>query len=806
MTLPVPNLDSRTFENLVAEALRRVPRYTPDWTNHNDSDPGKALITLNAWLIETLLYQINQVPQQNYVAFLNLLGITPQPARAAATELTFTLKPLALPTDPLTVNLPAATRVAVDDPDLPTEVVFETGAAARALNGAVGLALVPGADGTWSPVTSYDSKAGVTTWLHAFDPFGAGNQFILALVLRPTITKPVEAYAEDRFPPGLLDLFVETTQVFDKDASGAIIPGPLVRAAGPIGLPGLAQPALVWEAFTGPQADKLDFGGTEYWEKLVAVDDSGTMTRSGHLGLDLPANLTPVPFDILPAAAWGKLGLIRPPVSFEDIKAALSTPEDDLGDRLRAALDEKKWALMGIPAARFNKVLSSCTTGKAAATALESAAKADGIVANPAAIPAAEWAKILPDFAGPSIPVAENAAKQQTYRKLYFLRATRTKTDTAPRLLNAIRLNTVAAVAASTRADETLGKSNGRPGQTFTLSRAPVWFDPKTETPDLELEVVQADNVETWTRVVDFFGQKPDATVFVLDPISGQVRFGDGRPGGIGGAIPPPGAIIRARRYRFGGGLLGNVGAGAVSKIKGALTGVAGVANLRAASGGDDAESFDHVLGRAPGTLRRQDRAMSAQDFADLAQATPGAAIHKAYAVAASEPSATGFTPRPGAVSVVVLPVRDHPTPQPTEAELAAVHCWLDPRRLVTTELFVTGPRYFAITRLAAQLRIEGTADIQTVDAAAKVAITEWLHPVRGGPDGTGWPFGTDIYHADIYDILLAVPAVRRVAKLAITHQSTLADAPDDVIPIPEGYLPALPPGALNFEVVYDRV
>ena len=167
MTLPVPNLDSRTFENLVAEALRRVPRYTPDWTNHNDSDPGKALITLNAWLTETLLYQINQVPQQNYVAFLNLLGITPQPARAAATELTFTLKPLALPTDPLTVNLPAATRVAVDDPDLPTEVVFETGAAARALNAAVALALVPGADGTWSPVTSFDSKAGVTTWLQS---------------------------------------------------------------------------------------------------------------------------------------------------------------------------------------------------------------------------------------------------------------------------------------------------------------------------------------------------------------------------------------------------------------------------------------------------------------------------------------------------------------------------------------------------------------------------------------------------------------------------------------------------------------
>ena len=133
------------------------------------------------------------------------------------------------------------------------------------------------------------------------------------------------------------------------------------------------------------------------------------------------------------------------------------------------------------------------------------------------------------------------------------------------------------------------------------------------------------------------------------------------------------------------------------------------------------------------------------------------------------------------------------------------MQCWLDPRRLVTTELFVTGPRYFAITGLAAQLRIDATADFQTVAAAARVAITDWLHPVRGGTDGTGWPFATDIYHADIYDILLRVPGVRRVAKLAITHQLTVEPAPVDVIQIPEGHLPALTPGALNFEVTYDR-
>jgi len=262
--------------------------------------------------------------------------------------------------------------------------------------------------------------------------------------------------------------------------------------------------------------------------------------------------------------------------------------------------------------------------------------------------------------------------------------------------------------------------------------------------------------------------------------------------------------VILARRYRHGGGAIGNVGAGSISKIKSKPRHVDSVTNPRASSGGADAETLETVKARAPGRLRARDRAMSAQDFADLARQTPGAAIHKAYAVAASEPTGAGFAPRPGAVSVVVLPARAHPTPQALRDDLAAVQRWLDPRRLITTELFVTGPLYFTITGITAQLRLQATADFQTVAQAAQQAVTGWLDPIRGGADGSGWPFGADIYHADLYDLLLAVPGVRRVARLAVAHQATGEDAPADVVPIPEGHLPALAPGALNFEVVYD--
>ena len=46
MTLPVPNLDDRSWKQIVDEAVRLIPRYCPEWTNHNASDPGITLIEL----------------------------------------------------------------------------------------------------------------------------------------------------------------------------------------------------------------------------------------------------------------------------------------------------------------------------------------------------------------------------------------------------------------------------------------------------------------------------------------------------------------------------------------------------------------------------------------------------------------------------------------------------------------------------------------------------------------------------------------------------------------------------------------
>ena len=89
--IPPPKLDDRTFNDIVEEAISMIPRYAPEWTNHNPSDPGITLIELAAWMTDLLIYRLNQVPDKNYVAFLNLLGIKLRAPRAARALARFTL-------------------------------------------------------------------------------------------------------------------------------------------------------------------------------------------------------------------------------------------------------------------------------------------------------------------------------------------------------------------------------------------------------------------------------------------------------------------------------------------------------------------------------------------------------------------------------------------------------------------------------------------------------------------------------------------------------------------------------------------
>ena len=89
--IPVPNLDDRTHQEIVEEALRLIPQYCPDWTNFNPSDPGITLIELFAWMTEMIIYRLNKVTDKNFIAFLSLMGVKLQPPQSASTLLQFSI-------------------------------------------------------------------------------------------------------------------------------------------------------------------------------------------------------------------------------------------------------------------------------------------------------------------------------------------------------------------------------------------------------------------------------------------------------------------------------------------------------------------------------------------------------------------------------------------------------------------------------------------------------------------------------------------------------------------------------------------
>jgi hypothetical protein len=132
MSLPTPNLDDRTFQQLVESARARIAASCPEWTDLSAHDPGIVLLEVFAYLTEQMLYRLNRVPEKAYVEFLRLIGVRLQPPAAASATLRFSVsRPAERP-----VLIPRGTRVTVARADASAEpVVFHTVREARIAEG-----------------------------------------------------------------------------------------------------------------------------------------------------------------------------------------------------------------------------------------------------------------------------------------------------------------------------------------------------------------------------------------------------------------------------------------------------------------------------------------------------------------------------------------------------------------------------------------------------------------------------------------------------------------------------------------------
>jgi predicted phage baseplate assembly protein len=122
MGFETPQLDDRSFRDLVDEARQRIPLYCPEWTDHNLSDPGITLVELFAWMTDIVLYRLNRVPDKMYVKFMELVGMTLQEAEPARVPITFWLS---APQEN-TITLPEGTEVATVRTETDPATTFST--------------------------------------------------------------------------------------------------------------------------------------------------------------------------------------------------------------------------------------------------------------------------------------------------------------------------------------------------------------------------------------------------------------------------------------------------------------------------------------------------------------------------------------------------------------------------------------------------------------------------------------------------------------------------------------------------------
>jgi uncharacterized phage protein gp47/JayE len=374
-------------------------------------------------------------------------------------------------------------------------------------------------------------------------------------------------------------------------------------------------------------------------------------------------------------------------------------------------------------------------------------------------------------FPGPGTR-AVKAKIGDTTVPLYWIRARLSAAtfEKAPQL-ESILTNTTTATQALTVRGEILGSTDGRPGQSFKLANAPVVV---RERPDsaksstgnvtitsLRLEIDEGRGFEAWQEIDDFHASTPDDQHYKLNHNTGEIAFGDGEHGRIPVANFTPDPNVIAREYRFGGGKTGNVAAGSVSSMQTSVESVAGVTNLRAGYGGSEEETLADAKLRAPLALKSKDRAVTAEDFEYLAMATPGARLRRAKALPLIHPR-FGSVTVPGVVTVVVVPDGDAPNPMPNETTRLLVCKHLNLHRLLTSEVYVIAPSY-RLVRIEADVIVDAGGDLAEVKHALETAISTYFHPLTGGNNGQGWPFGGTIFYSDVYRVLLGVPSVLRL-------------------------------------------
>lgn len=776
MPLPLPNLDTRRWSDLVDEGRAILPRYSREWTDFNIHDPGIMLLELFAWLSEELMYRANRIPDRHLCKFLALCGYAPAPAIPATAVLGVTLAPgagsLALPAGiALEATTASQTVVPFRTVDATTLVEIQLVAlqsfdgsrfrdASRSMRDALAIDVMGPEPASPTP---YDAAHAPAMYVGFDRP------------LPPATAVPLHLAFADPRPGELAQLLAEEAARAavcapqperctpcsrpddpwcahaDGNAGGS---GGASTAAAPVAVPSHHSVRTVWEWLANDGWHAFDPSLGE------VIDETRGLTLDGGVRLRAPG-----------AMAASAIGMVSTPLYWARCRL------------LAGAFDAPP---------RLNAIVCNAVRVEQAREQWESFVVAAGATVNGA--PAA----------GSTTSLGLRIDEAGIVREIDVA-----VTDPiAPPLLVLDYIAPTAASAGSIALPCRLaGSGTGAPEQRETLRGAPIAND------EVALWTIEDAGAATrwvsWSARSDLDAAASTDAWFSADAATGGVRFGDG----VRGRVPPAGAPILAS-YAATSGAAGNVAAGqpwaavdgprnrALLGPSFSTLGASSLRNALAARGGADVEDIGAAAARAAAdlwaherlaqlcpsagcsTLDQLDRnavlecviperAATTLDIERVAIEVPGTRVRRARAWSQLD----AFVPcaeASGTVTVVIVPSLPRSTPAPSVGLVRAVKRWLDRRRVLCTRLVVVGPDYLVVS-VAATVTASAEADPLRVRADVVAALTTFLDPLIGGPSGFGWPFGRDVYRSEILALVDGVPGVDHVTSLAMSGNGRVA-------------------------------
>lgn len=700
MPIQRPDLDDLRYERLRELLVSRIPVHTPEWTDHNASDPGIALLELFAWMTEQVGYRFNQVSDRNYIAFLELLGVTLSPAEAATSRLALVM---VKPETHRAFRVPAGALATADTDDAPE---FEVDSE---------IAAVPAQLGALLTTRSWDLRNisfNATPLLDDADP-EVWLQENMAVVWDGKTPKLEEMCAEP-LPVGQVNQDASHQRLWLGFVFNSAAPAGFLgqRVTLSVQLDDDEQPDTFASVLCGDAIAAAEMVGAQYhyyrprqagesigrWVRLRPLSDTTeAWSRSGEIRFDVPSKMGPIP-----DAEW------------QAVRAASTLTMQDICEAATASPDTP------VPEPVDHPLPGSLPSA---------------VVGLPLVVPISGWISVT--FPSGVVPAVS---------------------------LRQVSFNVVDVTQAATVVSELLGSGTGEPGQSLRLAHANVLqgslalavtdlsdglLHTWQRVADLDASGPDA-KVYTLDReaglVVFGDGNRGRPPQLGAKLIALSYRHGGGQAAEL-----PPGVITKASRMPSEVSGVSNL----VSALGGKDAETLEQAKIRAPQElevlGRAVTSSDYrfLALQAPGLrVARAEVVPLRRPLAKPQIAGPGLDLSRRAA---------------GALSVVVVPDEPGLYPRPTAGMMASVCRWLDQHRLVTTEVHVVPPMYVRLYDLDITVVAESGYSSVLLRESIAAELESWLHVLTGGEEGGGTPFGAVVSHSAILARLFALAGIARI-------------------------------------------